>query len=1258
MFKDEQLATAIETNKNATFSDYDCSVSFTYSSIDSSVEITPSTVAVVEFDKHLYTRLREFSASHGIQIQELINILWGFLMERYHNKKDIVFGNFITTQDCKRKRQKIFAVRINSTVDKSVTDFIKSYAYQYVPAKIELTPETSLQYAVNGGLIHHSFCSNHKGEDTYPDAAYKFNIFLTVNYSERMVMNYGYNSKMPAYWNAHTITRHLERIAEQILKNSAQLLSEIELLSSYEKGKYLAEFNKEVRTPTQCILELFQEVVGKFPFHVAVSLEDKKLSYSQLNEQSDHLAAFLREKGVQKEEIIVILAERKIETVVGILGILKAGGAYLPIDIEYPQERIEYILADAKAKYLIYAGELPRKLPKEIETINLCKETSYIKNARFVNEYPAPDDLAYVIYTSGTTGKPKGVMIEHKSAVRLVKDTNYIAFNEKDRILQTGSMVFDASTLEIWGSLLNGSTLYLISKADTMDVSMLKSIILDNFITVMFLSSPYFQKLAEADISLFEKLRVLVVGGDVMSCKQATRVMKQNKMLQLINGYGPTENTTFSTCFRVDKDYEKSIPIGVPITNSTAYVIDCFGNLQAVGFPGELFVGGAGVARGYLNNEFLSKEKFTPMRSIGYERLYRTGDSVLLSEDGNIYYLGRTDQQVKINGFRIELSEIQARLLEIKGVDEAYVGVDNNKQGDKFISAYITGSNVDSKAVKEQLGCFLPSYMIPDQIVVVPVFPLNANGKLDINKLASSANCKRKAVNLPDNDIERTLCAIWASVLNKQQISTTDDFFELGGDSLKAMSLIMEAKKKGFNLLFNDIYKFSTVRKMALSESFNNHNIPEILDKDRLRLSFAQEGIWLNSKIEPIYNVVLSVAIQKKVNFGLFEQALKLVIDNNQEMRTIILEENYTPFQSVYDDTICDITFEKHSDKNEKELRRYFEYEETYRVYNLDKAPLFHFRVGESNDGAVTLTIGTHHVLADAYSINILLSQIDEQYKALLTNQNRIKKIKDYNTCVEHAEWQRKQYASGAYDEDIKYWMDKLDNNLSIIHFPPKVNSGYGDYEGGGKIIALSDENAELFKILCRNRNISYFAGYTTIFYMFLNYIFDVEDISIGTATVGRERSEIQQTMGNFAYASLLRATVSSEDSFTEMSDKIKEMLIEAYRHQTLPYEMFAKEAKVSRSYYKLPYTILIEYINNENTSTTLGFSVADYSNEITPADFTFFIQSDCGREYLHFYYKKRLFGEEEIEDFVSLIEDIFLEAISDPDKPVKRYQI
>ncbi|MDQ1353044.1 MAG: hypothetical protein QG657_3350, partial [Acidobacteriota bacterium] len=646
-------------------------------------------------------------------------------------------------------------------------------------------------------------------------------LIITVEYCSRL-------------FKEATIKRFINyyrNIISAVLGNAEGKIAAVEIISEEEKRQLLEEFNDTgVSYPAdKTIHELFERQVEQTPDYIALVGADPRvcpvsLSYSELSEQSDRLAGYLIEKGVMMDTIVGIMMERSLEMIIGILGILKSSGAYLSIDPGYPQERIEYMLKDSAAKIMIGRAEERKSGRAEFEFSTFFPASPL---PRFVASDSA--NLAYIIYTSGSTGKPKGVMVEHRNVVRLVKNTNYVEFRENERLLQTGALEFDASTFEIWGSLLNGMTLCVVGKEEILNAGKLKESIRRYDICTMWLTSPLFNQLVAVEVETFEGLRNLLVGGDVLSPLHINRLMERYPRLNIINGYGPTENTTFSTSYRIEKPYRSGIPIGRAISNSVVYVLDRVGHLSPVGVTGELWVGGEGISRGYLNNPELTSEIFNRSnKSYRTYILYKTGDLGRwvvdpVSEGGEgayvIEFLGRMDHQVKVRGFRIELREIEAELMKHEIVKEVVVIDRKEESGEKYLCGYIVSKeDFNIASLKEYLAGRLPDYMIPSYFMRIPAIPLTPNGKVDRKALPVPEVIPGEGYTAPENEIEEKIVDIWAEVLGieKSKISMNADFFDLGGQSLKIMVMI-EKIHKVLNLKLGlvEVFKTPTIRGIA-----------------------------------------------------------------------------------------------------------------------------------------------------------------------------------------------------------------------------------------------------------------------------------------------------------------------------------------------------------------------------------------------------------------------------------------------------------
>ncbi|MGD2089379.1 MAG: amino acid adenylation domain-containing protein [Candidatus Aminicenantes bacterium] len=716
--------------------------------------------------------------------------------------------------------------------------------------------------------------------ELYESQISKFDLTLTaVDLDKNLYFAIEYCTKL---FEEKTIKRFIDcfkRIVSFIVGDYRKKISEIEIISEDEKQQILYDFNDTASAypRDKTIHRLFAEQVERTPDGNAVlaplaSLEGTRglapltafgaVTYKELNEKSNQLVRLLIEKGIQTDTPIAIMAGPSIEVIAGILAILKVGGAYMPIDPDYPKERIKYVLEDSGTNMLLITTGLSGKLEKlSIDNCQFLMVNEKSPARRRLNTPPEEANnnlqlksasLAYILYTSGSTGRPKGVMVEHRNVGRLVKNTNYIEFKQGDRILQTGALEFDASTFEIWGSLLNGLTLYLLRKEQILSVETLKAAVTKFNITTLWMTAPWFNQVSTTKNEVFAGLKNLLVGGDVLSPYHINRVREKYPELNIINGYGPTENTTFSTSFQIDKVYNRqgeTIPIGKPIANSTAYIVDLYNHLQPVNVPGQLWVGGDGVVRGYLNNPELTAEKFVLAHSSwliadrsakqgdasasgdseefpkSYELpamsyFYKTGDLARWLAGGNIEFLGRIDQQVKIRGFRIELGEIESQLVKHPVVKEAVVLALENEPGDKYICAYIVPvgaleRTLINKVLKNYLSHTLPDYMIPTCFLSIEKIPLTPNGKIHRHALPEPGLIPGETYAAPRSHVEQKLVEIWSEVLGKHNsIGINDDFFEIGGNSLKAVQVVSSLIKE-FDITIDQIFQYPTILELA-----------------------------------------------------------------------------------------------------------------------------------------------------------------------------------------------------------------------------------------------------------------------------------------------------------------------------------------------------------------------------------------------------------------------------------------------------------
>lgn len=641
-----------------------------------------------------------------------------------------------------------------------------------------------------------------------------------------------------------TIARLLgcfQTLLESLIAQPDQKISRLSLLTPAERHQLLSGWNQ---TATDCprdstIAELFEEQVARTPQATALVFQGEKLTYRQLDTRANQLARRLQQLGVQPDRLVGVCMERSLELIVALVAILKAGGVYVSLDPAYPRERLAFMLEDTQASVLLtqgklratvesFVGEQTRRngaAPAEI----LCVDTDWgscatLSDARVVSGTHG-DNLAYVSYTSGSTGKPKGVCIPHRGVVRLVKKTDFARFDADEVFLQFAPIAFDASTLEIWGALLNGGRLVVFPPGPT-SLTDLGAVIEQSGITTLWLTAGLFHQMVEEQLDRLRNVRQLLAGGDVLSVPHVTRALEQLPRTQLINGYGPTENTTFTCCHRVTAPPlpGRSVPIGRPIANTQVYVLDQEMQPVPMGVPGELYTGGDGLARGYLNRDDLTAEKFVPhpFSPEAGARLYRTGDLVRWMPDGSIEFIGRIDRQVKIRGFRVEPAEIEAILTGHPAIKESAVVVRDDATGGKCLVAYLVPKQSPAPAAdtwRMFLEEKIPDYLMPSAFVALDALPLTPNGKLDLAALpvtdGSRPDLQHKYVG-PRDDVEKRLIEIWENVLGVHPIGVHDRFFDLGGHSLLAVRMVAQLEKKfGKKLPVAAIFQHRTVEQLA-----------------------------------------------------------------------------------------------------------------------------------------------------------------------------------------------------------------------------------------------------------------------------------------------------------------------------------------------------------------------------------------------------------------------------------------------------------
>ena len=823
-----------------------------------------SGIQEIKLSTEVTAALRSIAKENGLTLATIMQGAWGILLSRYSGETDVVFGVV-----CSNRRGTIEAaddviglyintlpMRVHLDSEISFLSWLKVVRSQWTTMRDHLhTPLVKIQGWSEVPAGHPLFASIMSFQNYQSDAKLQegvwsdrqVQIMEQTNYPISLAVDDGVELQLKSFFDRDRIDDdamrrmlgHLRTLLEGIAANPEQKVGKLPLLTSPERHQLLVEWNQtEVDYPRdKCVHQLFEAQVENAPDAVAVVFDQSELTYAKLNAQSNQLARYLQRNGVRPGSLVASYMERSSDLIVTLLAILKSGGAYLALETNVPPKRLHSILGDARPEAVVVksqqekaaielAGLAEGVAANPLTVVCLDQHAGFIGDETTENLHlkATSENLAYVCFTSGSSGQPKGVSIPHRAIVRLVKNTTYVSLSASDVFLQFAPVSFDASTFEIWGCLLNGGRLVVLS-SKILSLAEIGSAIQKNSISILWLTAGLFDKMVDYELDSLSGVRQLLAGGDVLSIAHVRKALERLREVRLINGYGPTENTTFTCCYSIThlSAEEGSVPIGRPISSTQCFILDPDLQPVPIGVRGELFAGGDGLARGYLNDPELTTEKFIPNPFRPGSLLYRTGDFARYRSDGNIEFLGRIDNQVKICGYRIELGEIELVIGRHPAASEAVVMAREDVPGDRRLVAYVAPASAAAHAdgLRGFLKERLPAYMLPSAFVFVDAFPLTPNGKLDRKALPAPHDRSHElgaSYVAPRTPTEEVLASIWREVLNLKQVGVHDNFFEMGGHSLLAVQLRFRIERTlEIEMPLVGIYLSPTIEGMAIT---------------------------------------------------------------------------------------------------------------------------------------------------------------------------------------------------------------------------------------------------------------------------------------------------------------------------------------------------------------------------------------------------------------------------------------------------------
>jgi amino acid adenylation domain-containing protein len=1219
------------------------------------VEVTDGARCSARLDPRLGADLQRLSRAEGCTLFMVLLAAWNILLFRYTRQTDLLVGTPIAGRSEAQTEPLIgyfantLVLRTDLAGDPSFRTLLQRVrattlaAYEHEDAPFEkvveiLQPERNLSHSP---LFQVMFVLQSDPINTLSSAdltvtplevsTQTSKFALTLEVSQRgqdLDLALEYQTGLFERPSAERILGHYQVLLRSLAANPAERIGALELLTAAERRRLLriAAPAAPPAAPPQLLPPLVEAHAARRPDAVAVSYEGQELRYGELERRANQLAWHLRASGVGPDTLVGMLMRPCLEMIVGILGVLKAGGAYLPLDPANPAERLSFVLGDARPRTLLTAASPGEPdpaaglLPPDgsaagWSALDLRRDQARLAGLPDTPPPPlgGPHNLAYVIYTSGSTGRPKGVQVTHANVHRLLTQTEaWLRFSSDDVWVMFHSYAFDFSVWEIWGALLYGGRLVLAPHLTTRDPRAFYRLLVEQRVTVLNQTPSAFRQLDQAEREDGPDprlaLRLVIFGGEALSPHQLRGWYERHSDTapQLVNMYGITETTVHVTYRPVTRDDAHRAPgsmIGRPIPDLQLYVLDPQARLVPFGVAGELYVGGPGLARGYLGRPALTAERFVPNpfaerysdtalerlsdldddRSTvlplyrSSARLYRSGDLARVRPDGDIEYLGRIDTQVKIRGFRIELGEIEAALQDHPAVRSAVAAVRQDAEGDRRLVAYVVpaGAETDSAPLAAVLRAYLkerlPEHMLPGALVVLAELPITGNGKVDYRALPSEVERSgaRAGLAAPRGPTEERLAAIWSDVLGGAPVGRDDHFFELGGHSLLATRMLTRVREQlQVQVTLRDFFISPVLADLAAlidrAAGQSGPGAPPLLPADRaadLPLSFAQQRIWFYAQLNPdspVYNVPAIYQIGGRLDPDLLARCLSALVARHEALRTTFHSTRGAAVQRIGPPQRLELPLvaleDTPADRRDDTLERYAA-AEVRRPFDLTRDLLLRALLLRRAEDAHVLVLTVHHIAFDEWSNSVLLRELAELYRRGAAGQP-LELPAPALHYADFAVWQRRWVESDGLAAQLAYWRRQLAPPLPVLQLPTDLpRPSIQTFRGGHEEVRIEQDLYRALDRFARAAGATLFMGLLAGWAAVLHRYSGQEDLLIGTPVANRPRSELESLIGFFANTLALRTDLRGEVSFRGLLGRIRETALEAFAHQDLPFD-------------------------------------------------------------------------------------------------------
>nr|WP_318646575.1 non-ribosomal peptide synthetase [Pseudomonas sp. Pdm06] len=1270
----------------------------------------------VVFDADLTASLKALSQRHGVTLYMTMMAAWGALLSRLSGQDEVVIGSPVANRTRSEVEGLIgffvntLAVRIDLSGAPTVETLLArvkaqalgAQAHQDLPFEqvVEvLKPVRSLAHSpLFQAMLSWQTHDNTElvlgdlkleGLGAASNVA-KFDVSLEL--SEIQGQMFGALEYATALFDEGTVQRYLgyfQRLLRAMVASDQTRIERIALLDNAEREHLLAGLNatQAAYPREQTIHQLFEAQVEARPDAIAVAFGDERLSYAELNRQANQMAHHLIGLGIRPDDRVAICVERGADMLIGLLAILKAGAGYVPLDPAFPAERLAYMLADSAPVALLSQGELLDRLPALTVPVVLLDRAERVRCGIAAGRDDNPlvaslgvRHLAYVIYTSGSTGNPKGVMIEHRGLVNYCVDAvRLFGLTPDDTVLQQNTLNFDLSVEEIFPALLAGATLaptrQLFGSAELQQNGDIRP-------TFLHLTAAHWHTLAAEwhnspaqARDYLRDVRLINVTGDALSTQKLQMWdAVRPAHTRLVNTYGPTEATVSCTAAYMEHDAVDGIlgnaSIGRPMANTRIYLLDAHRQPVPFGVAGEIFIGGDGVARGYLNLDAINAERFLadPFSDQPDARLYKTGDLARYRPDGRLEYLGRNDFQVKVRGFRIELGEIEARLGDCAGVKEAAVIVREDTPGDKRLVAYVVpqaGVNLTAASLRAQLSVQLAEYMLPGAFVSLVALPLTPNRKLDRQALpAPDAEAYASRTHeAPQGNTEIVLAQIWQTLLKVESVGRHDHFFELGGHSLLVMRLIAQVREQlGVELNLREVFAQPQLSALAQVLSQAAHSTrPGIVPVSReqaLPLSFAQQRLWFLAQLDgtsAAYHIPTGLRLRGTLDTSALTRALDRIVARHEALRTTFVqaqgqevEQRIAPVDVGFALRLQALAGRADA---ETELMALAE-EEARQAFDLAHGPLVRGRLVRMADDDHVLLVTLHHIVSDGWSADLLTHELGVLYEAFRQGQDDPLPALPIQ-YADYALWQRRWLTGEVLDQQERFWRQTLADAPALLTLPTdRPRPAQQDHAGAAVGIVLDETLTQGLKALSQRHGATLFMTVMAAWATVLSRLSGQHDVVIGTPVANRMQAEVEGLIGLFVNTLALRVDVADELTVQALLQQVKVRTLDAQAHQDLPFEQVVEVVRPLRSLSHSPvFQAMLSWQNNEATGLELG-DISLQGLGVTSRTAKFDVLLDMalidGRLFGALEYATALFDPATMERYLGYLESVLRAMVAD----------